>query len=128
VKKIAAIFFFLVYLLATTELHQLLKLPVIFQHYSEHQQEDNNITILKFLALHYLHGSPKDKDYAKDMQLPFKTSDDCISYTAVAFVPLIAQQTLPVPTEIKPAKTFNLKDRFILSSYLSKIWQPPRYC
>ena len=127
-KKITAIFFFTVYLLSTTEAHQLLKLPVIFEHYSEHKQEDKNITALEFLAIHYLHGSPKDKDYDKDMQLPFKTSGDCISSVSPAFVPLIMQHSVLEPIEISTKKIFFQKDQFILSSYLANIWQPPKSC
>ncbi len=128
VKKITALFFFTVYLLSTTEAHQLLKLPVIFEHYSEHKQEDKNITALEFLAIHYLHGSPKDKDYDRDMQLPFKTSDDCISAISPAFVPLQIQQAPLESIEINTEKIFILKDQFILSSYLANIWQPPKSC
>lgn len=127
-KKISAIFFFTIYLLSTTEAHQLLKLPVIFEHFSEHQHENKNITALEFLAIHYLHGSPKDKDYDRDMQLPFKTSDDCISSISPAFVPLQIQHALLEPIEINTEKIFALKDQFLLSAYLANIWQPPKSC
>ena len=76
-KKLVTIFVFAVYLFSVTEAHQLLKLPVIFQHYAEHKTENDKISFLEFLAMHYLHGSPNDKDRDRDMQLPFKTSGDC---------------------------------------------------
>ena len=127
-KKTTAIFFFIVYLFSATEFHQLLKLPVIFQHYAEHKEEDKSISLLQFLAMHYLYGSPADKDYDRDMQLPFKTSGDCISSVATAFVPLIIQFSIAKPVEISEKKNYVTQDRFLLSSYLSNIWQPPKSC
>jgi hypothetical protein len=128
VKKISAIFFFTVYLLSTTEAHQLLKLPVIFEHFSEHQQENNNITALEFLSIHYLHGSPKDKDYDRDMQLPFKTSNDCIASISPAFIPLMIQAAVLDCIEIVSEKKFIHKGQFVSASYPANIWQPPKTC
>jgi len=128
VKKITAIFFLAVYLFSTTEANQLLKLPVIFQHFQEHKQENKNITFLDFLAMHYLHGSPKDEDYDRDMQLPFKTSDNIISSITTAFVPLIGQFSIARQIKISEKKKYVTQNQFILSSCLSKIWHPPKSC
>ena len=59
----------------------------MFQHYAEHQVEDKSISFIDFLDIHYMHGSPKDDDYDRDMQLPFKSSADCISNISFASVP-----------------------------------------
>jgi len=107
---------------------QLMKLPVVFQHYNEHKQEDSSISVLRFLSIHYLHGSPKDKDYDRDMQLPFKTSGDCISSIAIAFVSLIVPFTISRPAEIAEKKNYIVLDQYVLSSYLASIWQPPKVC
>jgi hypothetical protein len=126
-KKIAAILFVTVYLLSTTEAHQLFKLPVIFEHYKEHMQENSQISFLEFLDLHYMHGSPRDKDYERDMQLPFKTQDDCLSISP-AFVPLFVQHSVPAPELINTRPSFVLPQQVLLSSYLANIWQPPKNC
>jgi hypothetical protein len=127
-KKVTVIFFLTVYLFATTEASQLLKLPVIFEHYAEHKQEDKQITILEFLAIHYLHGSPRDKDYDRDMKLPFKTSNDCISTVSSVIIPVAFQFIIVNPLEISPKPIFFHKDEFILSSFPASIWQPPKSC
>jgi hypothetical protein len=127
-KKASAILFLSIYLLSTTTAAQLMKLPVVFQHFSEHQQENKRISFTRFLAVHYLHGSPKDKDYDRDMQLPFKTSGDCISCIAIAFVSLITPFTISKPVEIKEKKNYIVLNQVITSSYLASIWQPPKYC
>ncbi len=126
-KKVTAIFFFSVYLFSATESYQLLKLPIIFQHYAEHKIEDKSISFLQFLAMHYLQGNPKDKDYDRDMQLPFKTPVD-LGYTiTTASVPVILQFSIPDPLEISQSKKTIPQGQFISSSYLSAIWQPPKF-
>lgn len=127
-KKAITILFLIIYMFSGIDANQLQKIHVVFDHYKEHQQEDKNISMLRFLAIHYLHGSPKDKDYDRDMQLPFKTTDDCISSITTAFVPLMAQYFIVKPIEIKEKKRFFSHDQFVSSSYLSNIWQPPKSC
>ncbi|MBS1667992.1 MAG: hypothetical protein JST58_11505 [Bacteroidetes bacterium] len=127
-KKGITIFFLAIYLLSTTEAHQLLKLPVVFMHFQEHRQENKNLSLLQFLDMHYMHGSPRDKDYDRDMQLPFKTTSCCLSTITTAYVPLQVQYAILAPI-LDSSKTPSFaKPPFIPSSYLSKIWQPPKYC
>ncbi|ULQ53494.1 hypothetical protein [Flavihumibacter fluvii] len=125
-NKSITILFLVVYLFSATEAHQLLKIPVIFEHFSEHQEVDRNISLLQFLAMHYLHGSPKDKDYDRDMQLPFKTSGDCVAAIAPAFIPVMIEWNIDQPVEIIQQDNLIKPDHFFVSAYLSKIWQPPK--
>ncbi len=125
-KKFIAISFLLVYLFATTEAKQLLKLPLVFQHFKEHQKENKAISFLHFLKIHYLQGSPRDKDYNRDMQLPFKTSNDYISSVTPGFLPLINQFSIEGHVRIPEMERFINRSQFVSSSYLSNIWQPPK--
>jgi len=127
-KKIIAILFLTIYLLSVTEAYQLLKLPVIFQHFAEHKKENGKITFLEFLDIHYMHGSPMDKDYERDMQLPFKTSSDCISVISPAFVPPVITYSIEVTVAVVHQRFFGKKNQLLTSSYLANIWQPPKYC
>lgn len=117
-----------IYLLSTEEAKQLLKLPVVFQHFAEHKQEDSKLTLLEFLAIHYLHGSPKDKDYDKDMKLPFKTSGGCISTISSDVIPVTFQFALVNPILIAPKPIFIHPNKLIFSSFPATIWQPPKSC
>ncbi|NNU33092.1 hypothetical protein HK413_00860 [Mucilaginibacter sp. S1162] len=90
-KKFAAILLLTAYLFSTTELHQLLKLPVVFEHFAEHRKKNKNISFLQFPDMHYLHGSPKDKDYNEDMKLPFKTADNCTATVSPVLIPQVVQ-------------------------------------
>jgi len=127
-KKFTAILILTAYLFSTTELHQLLKLPVVFQHYYEHKQLNNGISFLAFLDMHYMHGSPLSNDYAEDMQLPFKTMDKCLSNAVPVIVPQNINIVLDHPIQLKREQRFIMQDEFMPSSYLSRIWQPPKAC
>jgi hypothetical protein len=109
---------------AGTELHQLLKLPVLVQHFGEHKKEDKNITLLRFIVMHYLNGTPRDKDYDRDMQLPFKTAD-CTQLVSM----VVPQQNICTERPeffIKPSYPA-VKNNSIPSIHLADIWQPPKF-
>jgi hypothetical protein len=125
-KKGVTIFFLLIYLLSVTEAHQLLKIPVVFEHFAEHKKDDKSISFFGFLQMHYMQGSKKDKDYERDMQLPFKTSANCIAAIANDYIPLFTTCLLIKSAGIFKKKIFANGDQFILSAYLSSIWQPPK--
>jgi hypothetical protein len=126
-KKIISILFLTAYLCSATQVRELLKLPVLFQHYLEHKQQNHSITFLAFLDIHYMHGSPRDADYDRDMQLPFKT---CM-YSSVS-----AAFTMPVPPVFTPEKIayHEKKQKLFLDipdyiyHYSPSIWQPPKQC
>lgn len=60
------------FLNCTSELHQLFRIPLLFQHFRDHQAEDPSITFSGFLKLHYSGQHPADNDDNEDNQLPFK--------------------------------------------------------
>ncbi|MEP7259377.1 MAG: hypothetical protein ABI687_13340 [Flavitalea sp.] len=98
----------------------------MFQHFSEHQQEDQKITFLQFLDMHYMHGSPKDKDYDRDMQLPFKTSSDCVMSVTPVTVPELGTTILSPQGFILKNDFFTVNDSFVAAAFRCNIFQPPR--
>lgn len=129
VRKCVSIFFFATYLLfANTDLLQLVKLPLLVEHYHEHKQWDPNISFLTFMYMHYFEDDVKYADQARDMEMPFKTSyHSPLTSMGFVFTPAdfeIAPKTIfkegnPVPIAGSPGYS---------SQYLSSIWQPPRFC
>ncbi len=109
-------------------MHQLLKLPVVFQHYAEHKLMNGNISFLQFLDMHYMHGSPMDSDHDRDMQLPFKTIDDCVYFVSNVFIPLLQQPSISAPALVGQKQTYILRNHYIIPAYLANIWQPPKSC
>jgi hypothetical protein len=125
-KKATAIFFLTLFLFSTTEAHQLLKLPVVFQHFHEHKLVEKDISFYSFIVLHYFQGDIRDADYDRDMQLPFKTTHECVALST----PL----TLPAHFSfVAPPEYFPIPNDFVLnndplaaSANLEAIFQPPR--
>jgi len=62
------------FLNASTELHQLFKLPFLLAHYRHHRAEDKSLTLVEFFKIHYSGDHPADNDDEEDGQLPFKSA------------------------------------------------------
>lgn len=126
-KKFLAIGLFSVYLFSATELHQLLKLPMLVQHFVEHSENNPGLSILEFLAMHYAAADMHDADYEKDMKLPFKTTCNVFnSLSPVAIFQL--QQDLPRAENFGTRSLSHFYKFPISTSPISLIWQPPKAC
>lgn len=108
-----------------TELHQLLKLPILVEHFREHRRLDAGITLLDFLKEHYQGHTVRDNDYQRDMQLPFKTTD-CVTTISIVCEEPVAYEVDRVMAEVN--KEFNLHPEYFPSRQaLDNIFQPPRF-
>ncbi|OOQ61741.1 hypothetical protein [Mucilaginibacter pedocola] len=75
-KKIGIYLMLLLLTSDVDELHQLFKLPVLFEHFSEHKQRSNGrVSFVDFLEMHYWGDDMDDNDNDRDMALPFKKAD-----------------------------------------------------
>jgi len=107
----------------TTELHEFVKLPILFEHYSEHQQRDSKLKFFDFLSMHYWGDDLNDDDNSRDMELPFKNLE-------ISHVPV---QCLPPRTEIKlKSAIFQIqpvysvyRPFYIPNPALSALFRPP---
>lgn len=123
-RKGIAILFLIPMLAANLYLGEVLKLPEFISHYVEHHQNDG-IGFGEFLLLHYLKGDVKDADYAKDMQLPFKTliNDSPASNLFTLQANLTPLYPLPIG-KLKLHYPIALGNN--ISGFNSSIWQPPK--
>lgn len=113
---------------STTELYQTLKLPILIEHFIEHKEQNNQLTLWQFLCMHYAEGDVKDADYEQDMKLPFKTHLNINYATFTAYLPTYIVH-FPVQTHFFEAKVLNSYiPSFFTSTHLSSIWQPPKFC
>ena len=126
-KKVIAILLCSMYIFSGTELDELLRLGSFVAHYFEHKEADKDLSIADFIELHY-NGDKHDADHDKDMQLPFKQHHCSLHanmlVTSPQLHPLHLQHPVPAPAAHSPV----FDSKAIPSSYLSKIWQPPKYC
>ena len=123
-KKWVSILLLSLYLLSTTELNQLLKLPVLIEHYVEHKNLNPEMTLLAFFKMHYDH-PVKDVDYKTDRKLPF------IIHSTLS---LVFTLNTDFSFEISGSdyKYFHIQnipsldENLYIKGYLHSIWQPPR--
>jgi hypothetical protein len=126
-KKLLAILFLSTYLLSVTELNQLIKTPLLIEHFIIHEKENPKLSFIGFLEMHYFNGDPKDSDYQQDMRLPFKSHDSCATFTFLSVPTLINQQDFKIILYPQIIKTNPLRDKNYSSYHLKAIWQPPKF-
>lgn len=122
-KRWGAILLLCIYTAGATELEQLLRMPLLVQHYIQHRAENPQITIAGFLTIHYVEPQPFDSDYEEDMQLPFKQADEhCLSFSWQ--LPASFCYTLPAkPLQKSNHLVFN--SRIAPSFYKASVFKPP---
>jgi hypothetical protein len=125
VKSIAGILLISIYLLSFAEFHNLLRIPVLVEHFKEHRQLDVEISFWSFIKLHYIDPLVVDDDYQRDNQLPFRDTDCCpVTSANVCECFLIAVEIQPpveLPRRFHPYKEIK-EPRFTAFD----IFQPPR--
>jgi len=124
-KKAPPILFLLIYLAAVTELHQIVRLPVFFEHYKEHRQHNPSISLLDFIVLHYVSSESKDADYGRDQQLPFKNAT-CLEVTISVAMPPDDLPETQVQVFSLSRNVMQFKSLIFPCSFHFSIWQPPR--
>lgn len=126
-KKNISILFLLIYIFTTFQLAEYLKIPILVEHFVEHQQENPTLNLWTFIMDHYSHGEVFDADFEKDMKLPFKSHSSNCGCTIVTFLSPIQifdfDRKLFLNKFKKPC--FGYKFSFI-SNFHSTIWQPPK--
>ncbi len=126
VKKALLYIIFFAFCFSSTELHQLLKLPLLFSHFQEHKQRDNSITFLSFLKTHYTDSqNVNSTEKGKHEQLPFKSDTDIAAHNISFFQPFVSIQ-LPLVFHAFETKKHPIHNNDYLASSLSSIWQPPK--
>lgn len=107
-------------------MYQLLKMPMLIEHYFDHQEENKDLTLFQYLNMHYSNQNAKDLNDAKDQRLPFKSHSNCASAISVNYI-LTEIFTLGRPEIETEMKRVVYKNQFLINTLLSKIWQPPRH-
>lgn len=116
------------FLISSTEFYQVLKVPFLLEHFTEHKNLNEGTTFWSFLSMHYSNNDIKYADYDKDMRLPFKSSEGSLHLLSISFIHYSSSTKLhkPFAMTLNSYKVFN--DHEFQSTYLSNIWQPPKSC
>lgn len=118
--KWVSIFCSVMYVLATTSLAEVLKMPVFIEHAMEYQG-----SFAEFLLEHY-DNHEEDEDWATDQQLPFINPPSVLMVHAQ--IPETIFHIEKLPEMVTSSKILIYHDKDFSGLYLSRIFQPPRFC
>lgn len=118
--KWLSIFCAITYCFATTSIAELIKTPVFIEHLTEYQG-----SVVEFLVEHYDNHKP-DSDWDTDQKLPFFNPP--IVLMVYAKLPETTFQIEKIKEIIISQKPTIYQEKDFSSSYLSRIFQPPRFC
>lgn len=125
VRKFAGILFIAIHLFTFAEFQNVLKLPVLFEHYGEHKKSDPDMGFWSFIKLHYLDPFTTDQDYERDRQLPFQSTVPLlITSVSLCECPAFVLDIYPAVEISKNFYHFNDNTKPQFSSF--DIFQPPR--
>lgn len=125
-KKMISILLILLYLVSTTELYQLLKIPELVEHYFEHKKMNPDMPVIAFFKTHYNH-PVKDGDYGKDQKLPF------IIHAKPLNLVFTLQQNFRLEAQDRffknPAshKMPSKDEDHCFKGFTESVWEPPRF-
>lgn len=115
-------------MLSATATREILKLPLLVDHYYDHLEEKNSRSLVSFLVMHYYIEDGTDTDAAEDNQLPFKSAEHAVNFSFTSVTPPAIAGALAKP-ENESNQSFRIhSELFLPSQYSAAIWQPPRYC
>jgi len=118
--KAAAIFLLVLLVSIQTPFGQLLKLPLLVEHFKKHQKQDG-VSLIVFLEDHYL-SHHNDADLPEDEQLPFKN----ITFNSIGYAIVIpaVQANIFAPLPVK--KKISFSDIYTPQQHLASVFHPPR--
>nr|WP_068891122.1 hypothetical protein [Pedobacter panaciterrae] len=125
-KKLISILITFVLLIFSTELRELIKLPLLFQHYFEHKAINKDITFAIYLFDHYNSIPHTDDDEDRDNQLPFKSADQKFVLTSPA-IPTSNRFVIRLLTPVVLSRSSIYKENHIPPPFLGRVWQPPKH-
>lgn len=125
-KKLISILLLSLYLVSTTEVYQLLKIPALIEHYWEHKTLNPEMSLIAFLKTHYDH-PVKDGDYSKDQKLPFVIHSIPLSLVFTIGQRFIFDLKNNGFKQMKSHKIPSKDEDFCYKGFLSSVWEPPRY-
>ena len=115
-------------MISLTEFNQLMKFPLLIDHFFEHKEKDDNLSLWKFLNMHYAYNKAKDSDYAKDTKLPFKSHNAFVNSIIIAYIPSNSSSLDSKSVYVEQNNYSDFVEDLNASAYFSSIWQPPKAC
>ncbi|WP_415327848.1 hypothetical protein [Chryseobacterium sp. MMS23-Vi53] len=124
-KKLISIILLSLFLVCTTELYQLLKIPTLVEHYFEHKELNPEMSLVAFLKTHYQHPA-KDGDYGKDQKLPFVMHSQPLVLVFTVNQNFNFEIKKDFLNPLKSPKIPSKDEDFCYKGFAGSVWEPPR--
>jgi hypothetical protein len=110
--------------LNTVTLNQFSKLPLFVIHYVHHWHNNNDISLLDFIQMHYFGNDQRDNDNEQDKQLPLKSVaiDAFQTFTAPTIFDILYRSRIAFIS----TPSASMKDQFIPTGIVADIFRPPK--
>ena len=105
-------------------------IPTFVSHYQDHKKEEQSITIFDFIKKHtidYHHNTGKNEKNEKRTN-PINHNHTVVNINLAFTDPSIQPQMNEIVFESERKEMILEKNKTFSSTYLSTIWQPPKFC
>lgn len=125
VRLISIQLIFVVLLGSTVDLHDLAKLPYLFDHYDQHRSKDTQFSFNEFFDLHYGNQAEEHDKEEKEKHkgLPFKAPEHTSIHSPVFLTEYESPSIELVSTQVAYTNFYQPNSG---SDYHPSIFQPPR--
>ena len=114
------------FVLTSTDLVQVFRIPSLFIHFTEHKNQQA-ISFKSFLADHYFDKNHTDHDTDQDNTLPYKSVITSLLYIFhITVPPVITKLDIKIFSIPQITKVTGLKAFHYSSMYLASCWNPPK--
>jgi len=127
VRKYLLILLVIAFFVSITECIQILKLPLLIEHYKEHKKTNQQLNWWSFFYMHYVHEVQYDSDNNSDLKLPFKKNQALQNNTDLNLYPVSILVSCVCIYIVTLSRHTYFISTFKSSSHILVVWQPPRH-
>ena len=125
-KRTLSIVLLFVYLFSATDFKELLKVNILFEHFSETKENTPLLSFSSFLLMHYVTDDNNSTDNDRDSQLPYKSGKPENNVQTVQYAFEQTSTTVCSQYVIIDNTVFSYRNLMIPSNYQALVWHPPQ--
>lgn len=124
----SVIYLLLALVISNGKVAELVKIPILAEHYFEHKNEKSDLSFVDFLVMHYWGDDNNQNDNNVDHQLPFKSNDILLGVEFMGEIPPLIQLDQKKREHISlNEKNYPIKNLFYAFDFHSKMIDPPDF-
>lgn len=124
-RRASVIVLLFLYLSTNINLREVMRVPVLVEHFYEHKRSTREFNFVGFIVLHYFSGEVQDAGYARHPELPFHDTPSDVTPMSIA-ITTEDSPVVPHVTEGTIQKLVTHSSPFFSSLAQFIILQPPK--